>query len=167
MALTARVPRPTEAQTATTVSSFTRLLSISHLESLVFRATRPLDSSVRMVRTRPSSMGFLYPTTLPEAGSDLRRVCLARLCCASRLSQPLDALFRPQPSSLVSCRLRPWVSTFRDFPSPVAGLPLGKTCPSCRFVGLIVAGQDNACSSPGSKGLRIRRVRSEQAGVNR
>jgi len=41
--------------------------------------------------------GVWCPTTLSEAGSDLHRACLTRLCCAFRLSQPLDALFRLQP----------------------------------------------------------------------
>jgi hypothetical protein len=50
--------------------------------------------------TSDPSMGSRYPTALTEAGSDLRRVCLPRLCCAFRLSQPLDALFRPQPFRL-------------------------------------------------------------------
>jgi hypothetical protein len=42
-------------------------------------------------------MRFLDPTTLAVSGSDLHRVYLTRLCCAFRLSQPLDALFRPSP----------------------------------------------------------------------
>jgi hypothetical protein len=43
------------------------------------------------------SHGVCCPTTLAEAGSDQHQVCLTWLCCAFRLSQPLDALFRPQP----------------------------------------------------------------------
>jgi hypothetical protein len=35
--------------------------------------------------------------TLEATGSDQHRVCLTRLCCAFRLSQPRDALFLPQP----------------------------------------------------------------------
>lgn len=46
---------------------------------------------------RRSSHGVGYPTTLIEASSDLHRVYLSRLCCAFRLSQPLDASFRSQP----------------------------------------------------------------------
>ena len=41
--------------------------------------------------------GVWRPTAFSEAGSDLHRVCLTRLCSAFRLSQPLDALLRPQP----------------------------------------------------------------------
>lgn len=37
------------------------------------------------------------PSTLSEAGSDRHRVCLTRLSCVFRFSQPLDALFHPQP----------------------------------------------------------------------
>jgi hypothetical protein len=42
-------------------------------------------------------MGFCGPSTHTETGSDLHRNYLNRLCCAFRLSQPLDALFRPRP----------------------------------------------------------------------
>jgi hypothetical protein len=41
------------------------------------------------------SHGVWCPTTLTETGSDLHRAYHTRLCCAFRLSQPLDALFRP------------------------------------------------------------------------
>ena len=40
---------------------------------------------------------FLAPTAHEVTGSDLRRACLARLCSASRLSQPPDALLPPKP----------------------------------------------------------------------
>jgi hypothetical protein len=45
-------------------------------------------------------MRFSSPTTPKETGSDLHRVCLARLRCAFRFSQPLDALFLPRPFRL-------------------------------------------------------------------
>lgn len=35
--------------------------------------------------------------------------------CVSRFSQPPDALFRFRPSSLVSCRWRPWASGLQRF----------------------------------------------------
>jgi len=38
---------------------------------------------------------FVAPTAHEVAGSDLHRACLTRLCCAFRLSQPLDASFPP------------------------------------------------------------------------
>jgi hypothetical protein len=72
------------------------------------RVLCPLHSLAEFQRTNGANLtafrGVWYPTTFAEAGSDPRRVCLTRLCCAFRFSQPLDALFRPQPSSLVSCR---------------------------------------------------------------
>lgn len=42
-------------------------------------------------------MGFPSPSALEVTGSHLRRVCLARLRCASRLSQPPGAFFLPKP----------------------------------------------------------------------
>jgi hypothetical protein len=43
-------------------------------------------------------MGFCGSTTFPDKGSDLHRVCLSRLRCAFRLSQPLDAFIPPLTS---------------------------------------------------------------------
>jgi hypothetical protein len=43
------------------------------------------------------SLGLGCPSTFKVMDSDLHRVCLTRLCCVFRLSQPLDALFRPSP----------------------------------------------------------------------
>jgi hypothetical protein len=48
--------------------------------------------------------GISCPTTLEIASSDKHRGYLTRLRYAFRFSQPLDASFRPHPSSLVSCR---------------------------------------------------------------
>lgn len=42
-------------------------------------------------------MGFLAPSAYEAKGSDLHRVCLARLCYVSRLSQPPDVFFLPEP----------------------------------------------------------------------
>jgi hypothetical protein len=42
-------------------------------------------------------MRFGAPSALQATGSDLHRVCLTRLCCAYKLSQPLDALLLPRP----------------------------------------------------------------------
>jgi hypothetical protein len=44
---------------------------------------------------RASYPGVHGPSTLSETDSDLRSAYLTGLCCAFRLSQPLDALFRP------------------------------------------------------------------------
>ena len=46
---------------------------------------------------RASYPGVPRSSTLSETDSDLRSAYLTALCCAFRLSQPLDALFRPQP----------------------------------------------------------------------
>jgi hypothetical protein len=51
----------------------------------------------RVASTGGPSMGFCGSTTLSDRDSDLHRACLTRLCCASRLSQPLDALIPPLP----------------------------------------------------------------------
>jgi len=42
-------------------------------------------------------LGFPSPSALEVTGSHLRRVCLARLRCAFRLSQPPGAFFLPKP----------------------------------------------------------------------
>lgn len=43
------------------------------------------------------SRGVSCPTTLPEPGSDLCRICRIRLRSASRFSQPLDAFLHLRP----------------------------------------------------------------------
>ena len=83
--------------------------------------------------------GAVHTTTsLPWGFGTLRRFSTGqrptpglppRLCCAFRLSQPLDALFHPEPSGLVSCRWRPWASTFGGFPLQVADPPLDVPSP--------------------------------------
>jgi hypothetical protein len=52
-------------------------------------------------------MGFSYPSTLSETGSDQHRNYLARLCCVFRLLRPPDALFRPQPLPPCFVRVAP------------------------------------------------------------
>jgi hypothetical protein len=66
---------------------------------------------------RPS-MGFSYPTTLEEAGSDQHRAYLTRLCSAYRLSQPLDALLHPQPFPPCFMRVTPLGFCFQRFSLP-------------------------------------------------
>lgn len=68
-------------------------------------------------------MGLLALRRSTTSSSDLRRVCLTRLCSAFRLSQPLDALLRRPPSSLVSCRWRPWALHLQR-----VSLPRGQRC---------------------------------------
>jgi len=66
-------------------------------------------------RTAASPMRFPYPSTTSDAGSDQHRVYLTQLRYVFRLSQPIDVLFRPHPSSLVSCWYRPWVFDLQRF----------------------------------------------------
>jgi len=61
----------------------------------------------RSTSPRTAFHGVPYPTTLEEMGSDLCRACLTRLCSASRLSQPLDALLHPKPSPPCFMRTTP------------------------------------------------------------
>jgi hypothetical protein len=68
--------------------------------------------------------GVWYPTTLTETGSDLHRVYLTRLCCAFRLSQPLDALFRPQPIRPCFMPVTPLGFCFQRFSLLGSGLRL-------------------------------------------
>jgi hypothetical protein len=63
-------------------------------------------------------MGFCFPSTLEASGSDLHRVCLARLCSAFRLSQPPDGLLLPRPSGFISRRWRPWDLPLQRFVPP-------------------------------------------------
>jgi hypothetical protein len=57
----------------------------------------PDDSCLRPVGGRLALLGFPAPIALLTADSDWYRDCLPRLRCVYRLSQPLDALFRPRP----------------------------------------------------------------------
>lgn len=45
----------------------------------------------------PSFPEVFHPSTHAVTGSDFHRVCLTRLSCAFRFSQPLDASFHPKP----------------------------------------------------------------------
>jgi len=94
----------------------------------------------------------------------------SRLCCALRVSHPLDALI--PPFTLRPCSM-PQPSTgfltFRGFPPPVAGLVSPPDRPSCRFPS---AHQSTPKSRlihvrRGSKGSRILRVRTTEAGLTR
>ena len=68
--------------------------------------------------------GVVHPTTLAEAGSDLHRVYLTRLCCTFRLSQPLDALFRLQPFQPCFMPVTPLGFRFQRFSLPSSGVRL-------------------------------------------
>jgi hypothetical protein len=71
-------------------------------EGPLSRSENPTSSSYGLV-SKPLSPGISFPSTYSNVTSDQRRACLTRLCCVFRFSQPLDALFRSRPFSLVSC----------------------------------------------------------------
>lgn len=57
----------------------------------------PDDSCLRPEGERLALLGFSAPIAPLTADSDWYRAYLTRLRCVFRLSQPLDALFRPRP----------------------------------------------------------------------
>jgi len=79
------------------------------------------------------SHGVFCSSTLTEAGSDLHQDCLTWLCCAFRFSQPLDALFRPQPFQPCFMPVTPSSFRFQRFPLPGSGSRLSAP-PSLRAV---------------------------------
>jgi hypothetical protein len=84
-------------------------------------------------RTLTAFHGVSHPSTLAEASSDLHRDYLSRLCCAFRLSQPLDALFRPQPLRPCFRPVTPLGFRLQRFSLPGSGLRLSAG-PSLRAV---------------------------------
>jgi hypothetical protein len=96
-----------------------------HLPLLLFARVQSVPQAfLSRLTTSPSSYGLpfvndLVPTpsrpshevsylsATSDGGSDLHRDYLSRLCCALRLSQPLDALFRPHLSGPISYRYHP------------------------------------------------------------
>jgi len=83
------------------------------------RALRAPGSRFRaLVRPRTALPWGSFPFDVSCVSSDSHRACLTRLCCAFRLSQPPDALFRSRPFGLVSCRIRPWGFDLQRFSPP-------------------------------------------------
>jgi hypothetical protein len=82
---------------------------------------------------RPS-LRFRYPTTLKETGSDQHRAYLTRLCSASRLSRPLDALLRPQPFPPCFMRITPLGFCFQRFSLPGSEEHLTASLPFMPFL---------------------------------
>jgi hypothetical protein len=133
---------------------------------------QPFDPSAGYPQTSKRILtvfhGVLHPTTLAEAGSDLHRACLTRLCCAFRFSRPLDALFRLQPFQPCFMPVTPLGFRFQRFSLPGSGSASRRSLP---FVPLsstgFGVGQDVSFPSPDFKGLRIQGIRTRQAGVTR
>lgn len=122
------------------------------------RSKTPL---ARRGHSRPS-MRFVCPTTHEAGGSDLRRVCLARLRGVSRFSRPPDAFFRLRPSGLVSCRWRPWAFVSSGLPSTVACSSSDDVRPPRRS-----RTRSHDPVTPGLEDLRTRGVRCSGPGVTR
>jgi hypothetical protein len=112
--------------------------------------------------------GVWCSSTLAEAGSDLRQVCLAWLCCAFRFSQPLDALIPPATFQPCFMPVAPLSFRFQRFSLPGSG-PRLSASPSLRAVLVIgtLTCQDGNVPTCDLKGFRTRRVRSDRAGVIR
>lgn len=69
-------------------------------------------------RPRPATlMEFSAPTTLQPERVHSTPVCQSRVRSVLRVSHPLDGFLLARTPGLVSCRLRPWGSPFREFPS--------------------------------------------------
>jgi hypothetical protein len=141
------------------------LLSRSEFDPNVLPAGASNESVATCV---PSFHGVHCPTTLAEAGSDLHRVCLTRLCSAPRVSHPLDASLRLQPvrpcfmpvTPLGFCLQR--VSPPGSIPPLDGGALLAVSTGGVGSV-VLVANDSPRRSCPsarGSKGLRIREIRS-------
>jgi hypothetical protein len=122
----------------------------------------------RGAEDRRSSRGVWGSSTLAEAGSDLHRACLTRLCCAFRFSQPLDALFRLQPLRPCFMPVTPLRFRLQRFPLPGSGRASRRGLPFVPFIAVdpthcqVALGATSGC-----KDLRIRGVRSSRDGVIR
>jgi hypothetical protein len=77
--------------------------------------------------------GVWCPTALSEAGSDIRRACLPRLCGVFRFSRPLDASFRLQPLRPCFMPVAPLGFRFQRVSLPGSGRRLSAS-PSLRAV---------------------------------
>jgi hypothetical protein len=114
-------------------------------------------------------MGFDDPATLEERGSDQHRACLTRLCCASRLSQPPDALLRLAPFSPCFMRVTPLGFQLSEvFPSRQRGLSHDHPALHAVSRRAPVTGKPMSFTlRRGSKGLRPRKVRTDEHGFTR
>ena len=87
------------------VQSFARAFLSRSITSPSSRGL-PLANGLVPTPSRPSHEVSYLSATL-DGGSDLHWTYLVQLCCVLRLSQPLDALFRPHLFGLISCRYHP------------------------------------------------------------
>jgi hypothetical protein len=123
---------------------------------------------MKMRRRRRPFHGVSCPTAHQAASSDLHRVCLTRLSCASRFSQPLDALFRSEPLRPCFMPVTPLGFRFQRFPLPGSGCASRRSLSFMPFPrGLRGNCQVGDPTTHGFKDLRIRRVRSARTGVTR
>jgi len=116
----------------------------------------PSGSARGLMRTTTRMVAVFHgvwcSTTLAEAGSDLHRDCLPRLCCAFRFSQPLDALFRLRPVQPCFMPVTPLGLYFQRVPLPGSGHASRRDLP---FLSLLATnsdvGQDDPKPAPTSR----------------
>ena len=125
------------------------------------RSTRSRSTHRLLKQTLTAFHGVVHPTTLAEAGSDLHRDHLTRLCCAFRFSQPLDALFRPQPLRPCFMPVTPLGFGFQRFSLPGSG-PRLSAAPTLHAVvdDWVRRLPGRRLPSPGFEDLRIQGIRT-------
>jgi hypothetical protein len=150
---------PPDAHALGSRSEFARAVLSRSIPSSLSRGL-PLVSTLVLAPLRPSH-GVSYLSATFDSGSDLHRGYLPRLCCALRLSQPLDAFFRPNLSTLFHADATQ-VSIFRGFPPAIASHA------SRRALSLLLfsdtASQRRRCNS---RDCCTHGVRTSQTGVTR
>jgi hypothetical protein len=118
---------------------------------------------------RTAFHGVCRPSTFEEAGSDQHRACLTRLCSASRLSQPLDALLHPQPFSPCFMRVTPLGFCFQRV--SLSGSEENLTAPMPSMPFLAASPKPASCSrlhtAAAPRIERTRSVRTDEHGVTR
>jgi len=113
------------------------------------RSVRRLTSTHPKVRTVPHRTpfhGVSCSSTLPEVTSDLHRGFLSRLCCAFRFFQPLDALFRSQPSRSCFIPVTPLSFCLQRFPSTNCQRVSRRRLPLLPF---LLQSEDRLAAAPG------------------
>jgi hypothetical protein len=110
----------------------------SHALALTFR-DRPeqVARSSAMSKTTPRryerpSMGFVALRRLKKQAATNIGLTAPDCAAPSGFLSLLTLCSARNPSRLVSCEWRPWASTYRGFPCPVARRTSRPPCPSCR-----------------------------------